>query len=131
MCGAADETAAYLFGHVKLSTREGSGSEDRVMRAAIARSLRFKEREYTFDAISRPCRHGPSFGFAQRLRRTHTGILADSSALTRFELAASMRQSPTTSSEYAPVASLSRLFVACCSPPRRRSGCGNLCRLGP
>ena len=76
MCGAATgETAADLFGHVKLSAREGSGSGDRVMRAAIARSLRLKEREYTFGAISRPCRHGPSFGFAQRLRRTHSGIL--------------------------------------------------------
>lgn len=41
MCGAATgETAADLFGHLKLSTREGSGSGDRVMRAAIARSLR-------------------------------------------------------------------------------------------
>jgi hypothetical protein len=76
MCGAATgETAADLFGHVKLSAREGSGSGDRVMRAAIARSLRLKEREYTFGAIGRPCRHGPSFGFAQRLRRTHSGIL--------------------------------------------------------
>jgi hypothetical protein len=76
MSGAATgETAADLFGHVKLSTREGSGSDDRVIRAAIARSLRLKEREYTFGAISRPCRHGPSFGFAQRLRGPHSGIL--------------------------------------------------------
>jgi hypothetical protein len=58
MCGAAGETAADLFGHVKLSTREGSGSGDRVIRAAIAPSLRLKEREYTFAAISRPCRDG-------------------------------------------------------------------------
>lgn len=76
MCGAGTgETAADLFGDVKLSTREGSGSGDRVMRAAIARSFCLKEREYTFGAISRPCRHGPSFGFAQCLRRTHSGIL--------------------------------------------------------
>jgi hypothetical protein len=81
MCGAATgETAANLFGHVKFSTREGSGSDDRVIRAAIARSLRLKEREHTFGAISRPCRHGPSFSFAQRLWRTHRGILADSRA---------------------------------------------------
>jgi hypothetical protein len=76
MCGAATgETAADLFRHVKLSTREGSGSGDRVKRAAIARSLRLKEREYAFGAISRPCRQGSSFGFAQRLRRTHSRIL--------------------------------------------------------
>lgn len=76
MCGAATgETAADLFGHVKLSTREGSGSGDRVMRAAIARSLSLKERQYTFGAVSRPSGHGPSFGFAQRLWRTHSGIL--------------------------------------------------------
>jgi hypothetical protein len=70
MCGAADETAAYLFGYVKLSTREGSGSGDRIMRAAIGRSLRLIEREYAFGAIGRPCRDGPSFGLGQRLRRT-------------------------------------------------------------
>jgi hypothetical protein len=87
MCGAATgETAAHLFGYVKLSTREGSGSGDRVIRAAIARSLRVKEREYTFGTISRPSRDGPSFGLGQRLRRTHSGILADSSALTGFEI---------------------------------------------
>ncbi len=131
MCGATGETAADLGGHVKLSTREGSGSGDHVIRAAIARSLRLKEREYTFGGISRPCRDGPSFGFGQRLRRTHSGILADSSALTGFELAASMRQSPTTSSEYAELASLSRLFVACWSPQLGKSGSGGLCLLGP
>ena len=75
MCGATTgETAADLSGHVELSTREGSGSDDRVMRAAIARSLRLKEREYTFGAISRPCRHDPTFGFAQRLGRPIAGF---------------------------------------------------------
>ncbi|HET9104658.1 MAG TPA: hypothetical protein VFN55_15000 [Solirubrobacteraceae bacterium] len=90
-CGATTgETAADLAGGVELSTREGSGSEDRIMRAVIARSVRLKEREYTFNAISRPCRHYPAFGVAQRLGRTHSGILPTPSALIRFESATSM-----------------------------------------
>ena len=79
MCGAAaGETAADLFGQVKLSTPKGSGSGDRVAWAAIAWSLGLKEAEYSFGAISRPCRHDPSIGFAQRLRRTHSRILPTS-----------------------------------------------------
>jgi hypothetical protein len=65
VCGAAaGETAAGLFGHVKLSTPKGSGSGDRIAWAAIAWSLGLKEGEYSFGAISRPCGHEPSFGFA-------------------------------------------------------------------
>lgn len=76
MCSAAaDETAADLFGHIKLAARKGSGSGDRVAWAAVAWSLGLKEAEYSFGAISRPCRDDPSFGFAQRLRRTHSVIV--------------------------------------------------------
>jgi hypothetical protein len=65
VCGAAaDETATDLFGRVKLPTPKGSGSGDRVARAAIPWSLGLKEAERSFGAISRPCRHDASFHFA-------------------------------------------------------------------
>lgn len=69
------EAAADLVGHVKLSAREGSRSGDGFLWAAVARSFGVEQRERTFGAISCPSRHGPSFGFAQRLRRAHSEIL--------------------------------------------------------
>jgi len=54
------------------------------MWAAIAWSLRLKERKHTFHAAGRPFRHDPAFGFAQRLGRAHSGILAPSARRIAF-----------------------------------------------
>jgi hypothetical protein len=80
-CGAAsDESPADLVSGAQLSASERTHPSDPLPGAKVMRGFRLEQHKDPLRAVCRPGRHDSAVRLAQRLRRSHLGIVSDAHA---------------------------------------------------